>query len=89
MASDGEKSKKSLPSDNAKASAIREDGAFWSIFAYLISGLVFWGAMGALGDHFLHTGCLTAHGSKSHFVVLRTLPATPKLGLAGAVRPPI
>lgn len=47
MASDGEKSKKSLPSDNAKASAIREDGAFWSIFAYLISGLVF----GALWAH--------------------------------------
>jgi ATP synthase protein I len=62
MASDGEKSKKSLPSDNAKASAIREDGAFWSIFAYLISGLVFWGAMGALGDHFLHTGYLIIVG---------------------------
>ena len=55
MARNRDKGNSSLPSENAKASAIREDGAFWSIFAYLITGLLFWGAMGALGDHFLHT----------------------------------
>lgn len=32
-----------------------DDGAFWSIIAYLISGLVFWGGAGAIADHFFHT----------------------------------
>jgi ATP synthase protein I len=62
MASNGDKSKGSLPSNNAKASAIREDGIFWSIFAYLITGLVFWGGAGALADHFLHTSYLILIG---------------------------
>ena len=39
-----------------------DDGAFWSIVAYLISGLVFWGGAGAAGDHFLGTHFLLATG---------------------------
>ncbi len=35
-----------------------DDGAFWSIIAYLISGLVFWGGAGAIADHFFHTHIL-------------------------------
>jgi ATP synthase protein I len=62
MASNADKGNSSLPSENAKASAIREDGAFWSIFAYLISGLLFWGGVGALADHFLNTSYLILIG---------------------------
>jgi F0F1-type ATP synthase assembly protein I len=40
----------------------QDDGAFWSIVAYLISGLIFWGAAGALADHFLHTHVLMLVG---------------------------
>lgn len=39
--------------------AKQDDSAFWTIFAYLVSGLVFWGGAGALADHFFH----------SHFLV--------------------
>jgi ATP synthase protein I len=34
--------------------AKQDDSAFWTIFAYLVSGLAFWGGMGAVADHFLH-----------------------------------
>jgi len=30
----------------------QDDNAFWTILAYLISGLAFWGGVGALADHF-------------------------------------
>ncbi len=33
--------------------ARQDDSAFWTIMAYLISGLGFWGGAGALADHFL------------------------------------
>jgi ATP synthase protein I len=42
--------------------AMNDDAAFWSILAYLISGLVFWGGAGALGDHFLGTHFLLIIG---------------------------
>ena len=32
-----------------------EEGALWSIFGYLISGLVIWGAIGWGLDHWLGT----------------------------------
>ena len=38
--------------------AVNDEAAFWSILAYLISGLVFWGGAGAIADHFLGTGYL-------------------------------
>jgi|OM-RGC.v1.036227360 ATP synthase protein I len=31
-----------------------DDGAFWSIFSYLLSGLIVWGGIGALINHFLN-----------------------------------
>jgi ATP synthase protein I len=31
-----------------------DDGAFWSIFSYLLSGLIVWGGIGALVNHFFH-----------------------------------
>lgn len=42
--------------------AKQDDGAFWSIVAYLISGLVFWGGAGAVADHFLKTNVLLLVG---------------------------
>jgi ATP synthase protein I len=59
--------------------AIDDDAAFWSILAYLISGLVFWGGAGALGDHFLGThfllisGLLLGLGSSFWLIWLRFL----------------
>jgi F0F1-type ATP synthase assembly protein I len=42
--------------------ATNEDGAFWTIIAYLISGLGFWGGLGYLGDRYLKTDFLTVVG---------------------------
>ena len=42
--------------------ATNEDGAFWTIIAYLISGLGFWGGLGYLGDRYLKTDFLTVAG---------------------------
>ena len=42
--------------------ATNEDGAFWTIIAYLISGLGFWGGLGYVGDRFLKTDFLTIVG---------------------------
>lgn len=39
-----------------------DDGAFWTIIAYLISGLGFWGGLGYLGDRYLKTNFLTVLG---------------------------
>ena len=39
--------------------AVNDEAAFWSILAYLISGLVFWGGA---ADHFLGTGYLLIVG---------------------------
>ena len=39
-----------------------DDGAFWNIIAYLISGLGFWGGLGYLGDRYLKTNFLTVLG---------------------------
>jgi ATP synthase protein I len=41
---------------------VNDDSAFWSIFAYLISGLVFWGGVGALADYFFGTHYLLIIG---------------------------
>ncbi len=32
----------------------KDDGAFWSIFSYLLSGLIVWGGIGALVNHFFN-----------------------------------
>ena len=42
--------------------ATTDDGVFWTIIAYLISGLGFWGGMGYLADRFLKTSFLTIVG---------------------------
>ena len=58
---------------------MNDDAAFWSILAYLISGLVFWGGAGALGDHFLGThllliiGLVLGMGSSFWLIWLRFL----------------
>jgi F0F1-type ATP synthase assembly protein I len=54
-----------------------EEGAAWSIFGYLISGLVIWGGIGLGLDHWLHThfialiGLLLGAGSSLYLVWLR------------------
>ena len=40
----------------------REENALWSIFGYLVSGLLFWGGIGWAADHFFHTTYLTLIG---------------------------
>ena len=40
----------------------REDNALWSIFGYLVSGLLFWGGIGWAADQFFNTGYLTLIG---------------------------
>lgn len=40
----------------------REENALWSIFGYLVSGLLFWGGIGWAADHFFHTTFLTLIG---------------------------
>ncbi len=58
---------------------MNDDAAFWSILAYLISGLVFWGGAGALADHFLSThffliiGLILGMGSSFWLIWLRFL----------------
>ena len=42
--------------------ATNEDGAFWTIIAYLIAGLGFWGGIGYLGDRYFKTNFLTIVG---------------------------
>ncbi|MDA2962550.1 MAG: hypothetical protein O3A27_02180 [Actinomycetota bacterium] len=49
----------------------REESAMWSIFGYLISGLVFWGAIGYGLDYWL---------GKSYFTLIGLL-----VGISGAV----
>lgn len=34
----------------------RDEGAAWSIFGYLLSGLLFWGGAGYFLDRWLNTG---------------------------------
>jgi F0F1-type ATP synthase assembly protein I len=54
-----------------------EEGAAWSIFGYLIAGLVIWGGIGLgldhwLGTHFLSlVGLLLGAGSSLYLVWLR------------------
>jgi ATP synthase protein I len=38
------------------------EGAVWTIFGYLLSGLLFWGGVGYLADRFLGTSYLTLVG---------------------------
>ena len=42
--------------------ATNEDGAFWTIIAYLVAGLGFWGGIGYLLDRFFKTDFLTVIG---------------------------
>jgi ATP synthase protein I len=54
-----------------------EENALWSIVGYLLSGLLFWGGIGLLADHFLHThywrlvGLLVGAGAALYLVWLR------------------
>lgn len=55
-------------SDNANSSNPskepnrREEGALWSIFGYLLSGLLVWGGIGYGLDHLLDRGIFTLIG---------------------------
>jgi ATP synthase protein I len=55
----------------------REENALWSIFGYLVSGLLFWGGVGWAVDHFLHhkyftlVGLLVGMGGALYLVWLR------------------
>ena len=40
----------------------REEGALWSIFGYLLSGLLVWGGIGYGLDHLLDRGIFTLIG---------------------------
>jgi ATP synthase protein I len=40
----------------------REENALWSIFGYLLSGLLFWGGVGWAADRFFNTSYLTLIG---------------------------
>jgi hypothetical protein len=42
--------------------APNEDGAFWTIIAYLIAGLGFWGGVGYLADRLFKTNFLAIIG---------------------------
>ena len=42
-----------------RASSRREENAIWSIFGYLLSGLLFWGGVGWAADRFFNTSFLT------------------------------
>jgi ATP synthase protein I len=42
--------------------ARREESAMWSIFGYLLSGLLFWGGVGFGLDHWLNKGYFTLIG---------------------------
>jgi ATP synthase protein I len=62
---------------NGRFGAGNEEGAAWSIFGYLIAGLVIWGGIGLgldhwLGTHFLSlVGLLLGAGSSLYLVWLR------------------
>lgn len=71
-------------SDNEKASGAsrepnrREEGALWSIFGYLLSGLLVWGGIGYGLDHLLNKedtftliGLLLGMGSALYLVWMR------------------
>jgi ATP synthase protein I len=45
-----------------RASSRREENAMWSIFGYLLSGLLFWGGVGWAADRFFNTTYLTLIG---------------------------
>lgn len=55
----------------------REENALWSIFGYLVSGLLFWGGIGWAADHFFGTtylvliGLLVGMGGALYLVWLR------------------
>ena len=42
--------------------ASSEENAMWSIFGYLLSGLVFWGGIGYALDEWLNNGIFTLIG---------------------------
>ena len=45
-----------------RASSRRDENAMWSIFGYLLSGLLFWGGVGWAADRFFNTSFLTLIG---------------------------
>jgi ATP synthase protein I len=42
--------------DNGKTSPKNEENAFWTIFGYMLSGLLIWGGIGYGLDRWLETG---------------------------------
>jgi ATP synthase protein I len=40
----------------------RDENAMWTIFGYLLSGLLFWGGVGYAADKWFGTGYLTLAG---------------------------
>ena len=48
--------------DNSKNSPKNEENAFWTIFGYMLSGLLIWGGIGYGLDHFLNRGIFTLIG---------------------------
>ena len=52
---------KNQASKDFKASR-REENALWTIFGYLLSGLLFWGGVGWAADRFFNTAYLTLVG---------------------------
>jgi ATP synthase protein I len=40
----------------------RDENAMWTIFGYLLSGLLFWGGVGYAADKWLNTSYLTLVG---------------------------
>jgi ATP synthase protein I len=63
----------------AKMARSNEEGAMWSIFGYLLSGLLVWGGIGAAIDHwvmhkhhwFMLVGFLLGMGASLYLVWLR------------------
>ena len=55
----------------------RDEGAAWSIFGYLLSGLLFWGGVGYFLDRWLHAryfllgGLLLGAGAAIYLIWLR------------------
>lgn len=56
---------------------VKDEGAAWSIFGYLLSGMIFWGGVGWAIDHWLNTryfllgGLVLGAGAAIYLVWLR------------------
>jgi hypothetical protein len=61
--------------------AVHDEGAFWSIFGYLLSGLVIWGGLGHFVDRWMGThlffpcGLLLGISSAFYLIWMRFIKA--------------